>query len=105
MNTSMRKQKDLFTMVSSRLPEDRLDQSDNGKLNGAKRSSSKTSSGAVTCSLTDVLDEQKGCVRCAVLRRIWMFTINIYDFMGLLEICPCSTLHPIRPYMSYIKSK
>ncbi|KAK9730212.1 hypothetical protein QE152_g15410 [Popillia japonica] len=34
-------------------------------------------------------------------KRLWMFSVNIYDLMGLLDICPCATLHSIQPYISY----
>ncbi|KAF5289844.1 hypothetical protein FQR65_LT11730 [Abscondita terminalis] len=43
----------------------------------------------------------KTCLKCFVANRIWMVSINMYDIMGLLDICPCGTLHSIRPYISY----
>lgn len=39
------------------------------------------------------------CCKCHFLRKIWMVVVNLYDFMGLLDICPCGTLHPIAPYI------
>lgn len=42
----------------------------------------------------------KRCYRCIFLRRVWMIAVNLYDFMGLLDICPCGTLHPISPYIT-----
>lgn len=40
------------------------------------------------------------CYKCVFLRRVWMIAVNLYDFMGLLDICPCGTLHPISPYIT-----
>lgn len=30
-----------------------------------------------------------------------MITVNLYDFVGLLEMLPCGTLHSTKPYISY----
>lgn len=41
------------------------------------------------------------CVKCLFFKRLWMITVNMYDFMGLLDICPCGTLHSTHPYITY----
>lgn len=43
----------------------------------------------------------KYCLKCFFAKRLWMVSVNMYDFMGLLDICPCGTLHSVRPYISY----
>ncbi|KAF2900634.1 hypothetical protein ILUMI_05547 [Ignelater luminosus] len=41
------------------------------------------------------------CLKCFLAKRLWMVSVNMYDIMGLLDICPCGTLHSVRPYISY----
>lgn len=41
------------------------------------------------------------CFKCFIAKRLWMFSVNIYDLMGLLDICPCATLHSTQPYITY----
>lgn len=53
---------------------------------------------AVSCF--GVGQHANACYKCVFLRRIWMIAVNLYDFMGLLDICPCGTLHPISPYIA-----
>lgn len=43
--------------------------------------------------------KSNSCYKCIFLRRVWMVAVNLYDFLGLLDICPCGTLHPISPYI------
>ncbi|KAK4886855.1 hypothetical protein RN001_003126 [Aquatica leii] len=43
----------------------------------------------------------KTCLKSLLANRIWMVSLNMYDIMGLLDICPCGTLHSVRPYISY----
>lgn len=41
------------------------------------------------------------CLKCFIAKKLWMFSVNIYDLMGLLDICPCATLHSTQPYITY----
>lgn len=43
---------------------------------------------------------RNSCSKCLFLRRVWMIAVNLYDFMSLLDVCPCGTLHPICPYIT-----
>ena len=51
-------------------------------------------------SSTAVVKKTNHCFKCFVAKRLWMVSVNMYDFMGLLDICPCNTLHAIKPYVS-----
>lgn len=45
--------------------------------------------------------QKSTCLKCLLFKRLWMITVNMYDFMGLLDICPCGTLHSTHPYITY----
>lgn len=49
------------------------------------------------------VSKKSHCLKCFVAKCLWMVTVNMYDFMGLLDICPCATLHSTSPYISYNK--
>lgn len=36
-----------------------------------------------------------------IAKFLWMVSVNLYDFVGLLDLFPCGTLHSTKPYVSY----
>lgn len=53
----------------------------------------------MTPDLSMIPDKPKLHKRIA--KGLWMLTINFYDFVGLMELLPCGTLHSTKPYVSY----
>lgn len=47
-----------------------------------------------------VLKSKHHCTKCVLMKRFWMVSVNMYDFMGLIDICPGNTLHAVKPYVS-----
>lgn len=101
LNDLERKQKEPFTIASrSKVSAESL----KACFKPATYTSSNPAFKPPSTSFTydcGMFNHSSTCLKCLILRRIWMFSINMYDFMGLLDICPCGTLHPIRPYISY----
>ncbi|KAJ3658598.1 hypothetical protein Zmor_010328 [Zophobas morio] len=36
-----------------------------------------------------------------VFAKLCSISVNFWDILGLLDICPCGTIHSIKPYISY----
>lgn len=36
-----------------------------------------------------------------VFTKLYSISVNFWDILGLLDICPCGTIHSIKPYISY----
>ncbi|KAJ3630996.1 hypothetical protein MTP99_012154 [Tenebrio molitor] len=36
-----------------------------------------------------------------VFAKLYSISVNFWDILGLLDICPCGTIHSIKPYISY----
>lgn len=48
-----------------------------------------------------MFDSKKTTPRYRLAKILLMVSVNLYDFVGLLEMLPCGTLHPTKPYISY----
>lgn len=51
------------------------------------------------------LEKERSRIKDVVFKNLWKFSVNFCDILGLLDIFPCSTIHSIKPYISYCVDK